>query len=454
MRWRLNTKGGCLLAVVGLMLTCPPDTDAKIDGISGAIATDGSGAKEFFFTARDGWIYGGDGLTIYTWGYSDNTGLNDMQYPGPTLIINQGDTVRVYLTNALPAVFMENVSIVFPGVGAVSASGGVAGPLTREAPPDGTTVVMYQFTAADAGTYHYHSGTRPDLQVEMGLVGAIVVRPTGFDHMMPTVYGDDASAYDREFLFLLTEMDLTIHQLMEFWPWGLPLPVDTTTFSPVYWFINGRNAPDTMLDAWPGTPWFTNQPYNCMPRMHPGEKVLLRIIGGGRDGHPFHPHGNNVTVIGRDGRPLNNLAYSDFTVGCFPGQTYDAIFEWSGKGLGWDIYGTGPGYEHVCTDTDGDDFDDVTSEYCPDHGKEFPVLLPDNKALTVGAMYSGSPFLGAMGALPPGEGSLNMFGGFTYMWHSHNEKEMVNNDIFPGGLMTMLIIESPAVPIDEGMPMP
>ena len=27
------------------------------------------------------------------------------------------------------------------------------------------------------------------------------------------------------------------------------------------------------------------------------------------------------------------------------------------------------------------------------------------------------------------------------MWHSHNEKELVNNDIFPGGLMTMLIVE-------------
>ena len=24
------------------------------------------------------------------------------------------------------------------------------------------------------------------------------------------------------------------------------------------------------------------------------------------------------------------------------------------------------------------------------------------------------------------------------MWHSHTEKEMTNNDIFPGGMMTML----------------
>jgi hypothetical protein len=33
------------------------------------------------------------------------------------------------------------------------------------------------------------------------------------------------------------------------------------------------------------------------------------------------------------------------------------------------------------------------------------------------------------------------------MWHSHNEREIVNNDIFPGGMMSMLIIEPPGVTI-------
>jgi hypothetical protein len=64
--------------------------------------------------------------------------------------------------------------------------------------------------------------------------------------------------------------------------------------------------------------------------------------------------------------------------------------------------------------------------------------------------WSGSPFLGAMGSLPPGEGGFNVTAGYFYMWHSHKEKEMVNNDIFPGGMMTMLIIEPPGVPIDGG----
>jgi FtsP/CotA-like multicopper oxidase with cupredoxin domain len=45
--------------------------------------------------------------------------------------------------------------------------------------------------------------------------------------------------------------------------------------------------------------------------------------------------------------------------------------------------------------------------------------------------------------LPPGQGGLNPSAGYTYMWHSHTEKEITNFDVFPGGMMTMLIVEAP-----------
>ena len=69
--------------------------------------------------------------------------------------------------------------------------------------------------------------------------------------------------------------------------------------------------------------------------------------------------------------------------------------------------------------------------------------------LTLGGFYSGSPFMGTLSSLPPGQGGLNPNGGFTFMWHSHTEKEMTNYDIFPGGMMTMLIIEPPGAPVME-----
>lgn len=420
-----------LMALSVALVTCfgLPKANAVIDGLTGT---------EFDLTAKVGPIYTGEGDAYLMWGYANDDG--QMQYPGPTLIVNEGDTITVHLRNELtikPPASPPPVSIVFPGQTGVTASGGSAGLLTSEAAPGGTDVVTYTFTASQPGTYMYHSGTSPELQIEMGLVGALIVRPAGFDPASPRAYGHADSEYTHEYLFLETEMDDDIHRAVER---GRMNQVDLTTYFPVYWFINGRNAPDTMLSA--GIPWLPNQPYNCMPRMHPGEKLLLRIISAGRDAHPFHPHGNNASVIARDGRLLQSepgagadLRVSDFTFPVTPGGTIDAVFEWTGAGLGWDIYGHAP----------GDPME--PGEYAPDHGKPFPITLPSPQELTFGGMWSGSPFLGASGALPPGEGGDNPNAGYTYMWHSHAEKEMTNNDIFPGGLMTMLIIEPPGVPI-------
>jgi hypothetical protein len=293
----------------------------------------------------------------------------------------------------------------------------------------------------------------------MGLFGALVVRPaTG---ATTQAYGHPATAYDREYLLVLSEMDPGVHDQVAR---GIANP-KTSDYFAVNWFINGRNAPDTMLPD--GVAWLPTQPYGAMVMMHPGERILVRLINAGRDLHPFHTHGNNVTVIARDGRLLESapgagpdLAYSDFTVKAVPGATYDALFEWTGKGLGWDIYGTLPGREHTCNGvtvadanpsapgagcTDPNDpatcFDPMTREWCPDHGKPLPVTLPGNQDLAIGGMYSGSPFLGAFGSLPPTQVTVNPNGGFFYMWHSHREKELTNFDIFPGGMMTMLVVD-------------
>ena len=350
------------------------------------------------------------------WGYGVTGHPNGMQYPGPTLLVNQGAEVVITLRNALPVA----VSMVFPGQGKVqaasisgTASGGL---LALEADPG--AVIEYRFTAAQPGTYLYHSGTRPELQVEMGLVGAIIVRPSGFDPVSSRrAYAHPGSAYDHEYLFLLTEMDPAVHALVEF---GAFSWLDNTRRRPVLWFINGRNAPDTMLMD--GVAWMPHQPYSCMPRAHPGEKVLMRIVGAGADLHPFHHHGNFATLVARDGRVLESapgagapgfpdLATTDFTQQVIPGSTMDAIFDWTGKGLGWDIYGHAP------------DAPLAPHEYAPDHGKPIPVNLPELQDLTFGGHWSGSPFLGQFGPLPPGQGGLNPNAGLFFMWHSHLERD-------------------------------
>jgi hypothetical protein len=144
-----------------------------------------------------------------------------------------------------------------------------------------------------------------------------------------------------------------------------------------------------------------------------------------------------------------------FTIASIPGTTTDAIWEWTGKDLNWDMYGHSDIDGLTCVDADdGSDGYNVSgtaplNEWCPDHEKEIPVTLPSFNNLAFGGFYSGSPFLGDLGSLPPGEGGLNPGAGFAFMWHSHTERELVNNDVFPGGLMTMMIVEAPTVGIVE-----
>src|SRR5215831_18965900 len=112
--------------------------------------------------------------SIFMWSYAnqDTPDNSHFQTPGPVLCVTQGETVVVNLTNTLP----EPASIVFPGQTGVTATGGSAGLFTTEVAAGGGTV-SYRFTAGDPGTYLYQSGSDQAKQVEMGLYGALIVRP-------------------------------------------------------------------------------------------------------------------------------------------------------------------------------------------------------------------------------------------------------------------------------------
>jgi FtsP/CotA-like multicopper oxidase with cupredoxin domain len=206
---------GLLTATWFVVMATAGPALAKIDGIAGASSTGSSGQiiKTFNLAATDASIVTNDGNTIYAWGYAD-AGTGTMQYPGPVLIVNQGDTVTINLTNTLPV----PVSLVFPGQQNVQATGGTPGLLTQEVAA-GTTAapsgpVTYSFVANQPGTFFYHSGTQISLQKDMGLIGAMVVRPTGFDAASAAnrkAYGQAGTQFDREFLILLSDMDAAMH---------------------------------------------------------------------------------------------------------------------------------------------------------------------------------------------------------------------------------------------------
>jgi FtsP/CotA-like multicopper oxidase with cupredoxin domain len=523
---------------------------AAVPGISGETA---AGVSSFDLVAAAGNITQPDGATIYSWGYgcatapagfvptaiSGSCPLGQMQLPGPTLVVHKGDTVTVTLHNNLPAA-AGNTSILFPGF-KVTTAGGSAGLLTQEAcsskqgascTTSAASTVTYTFTADLEGTHSYYSGTQGDLQVEMGLYGALIVLPSTTTatnikgcatsavrdaqsiirdptpgalapknfRLADAAYDHASACYDREYLFQTSEMDPRIHQqalaqsqapanLNCKLPTGC-MSVETEPYHAAYFLLNGRSMPDDMDPNY--APQYPNQPYNSNPHMHPGEVTLVRIIGQGRMQHPFHEHANHVRVLARDGHLLLNAGKNLsgpllFTTTTSPGQAIDALFEFTGKNLNWDVYGHGDGIAasggdvditNPATQCDANGYFTTKPsannfyEWCADHKKALeskpfgnvgnggPVTLPDPNILVNGAWYSGSPYLGpdatgrAAGATPiPPFGTIandpGSEAGFAFMWHSHNEREITTNNIFPGGLMTMMLVDPWVYLIDE-----
>ena len=517
-----------LVVAVAMLLTAT--AHAAAPGITGTV---------FNLAASPAYLTQPDGGLVYSWGYGcasapaggflpkpggvdmANANCPLMQIPGPTMIVNAGTTVTVNLTNNLPAA-AGNTSILFPGF-AVATTGGVSGLLTQEAAPGTTVTYTLTIPATAGGTHSYYSGTQGDLQVEMGLYGAIIVIPSTIPaacdsgvhasnvtaqatwsesdfRLAHAAYNHAGACYDREYLFQFSEMDPAIHRNAEeqvlaltscvAGAAGCSLSVPTEPYHPAYFLINGRSMPDLMESNY--APQFGHQPYNGDPHMHPGELTLLRIIGQGRWQHPFHEHGNHVRILGRDGNLI--LSASDpnslagpllFTTTTTPGVAMDGIFYWTGKGLNWDAYGHetvsasgDPNATLPCiADANGYNTGAPTAinyfEWCADHNKPLeaaptgdvagggPATLPDPNILTNGAWYGGSPYLGpdatirrvfSTGTTPPSGTVVNppsSEAGFAFMWHSHNEREITTNNIFPGGMMMMMLVDSREFVIDE-----
>lgn len=353
-----------------------------------------------------------DANTIYMWSFANAETGAVFQVPSPVLCVTEGDVVSITLTNTLS----EPVSIVFPGQSQVTAVGGTPGLFAAEASPGGS--VTYTFVASQPGTYLYESGTNQHKQVQMGLYGALVVRPL----LGPSfAYNDVETEFnpDREFLLLLHDIDPHLH-----WAVERGQPFDIGTMDDRYWTINGRAFPDTALDNF--DPMLPNQPYGAMVRIQPTDPVmnplpaLVRYANAGLVNHPFHPHGNNMLVIGRDGRRLRSggvdVSWQSFTTTAGAGQTFEFFAAWH------DVEGWDPA------------------------SNPLPVELPQlPNVVFMGGMtsYSGSPYLGHKGELPPGVTSHNVCGEYNFVWHSHALPEIQNFNEGMGGLTTVWRIEPP-----------
>jgi hypothetical protein len=398
------------LPAAALLVAFAPSAQAQAPAIprQGIVCTNGT---TFDLTATPGYIETPDGNSVLMWSYAPTGG--QFQSPGPVLCVNQGDSVTVHLHNALT----EPVSMVFPGQLGVGGSG-TAGLLADEAPAGGDAT--YTFTASQPGTYIYESGSDPSKQIEMGLYGALIVRPAGH----PDYAYDAATRFDpqREYLVLLSDIDPDLHHAVE-----TGGAYDFNQLHNRYFAINGRQFPDTLQDN--GVSWLPGQPYGSLVRVKPYNATsnplpaLIRMANVGTVNHPFHPHGNHIKEVAQDGRALRTPGGGDassehFAATIGSGQTEDYLFSWKDQDS-WN-----PG------------------------SNPFPasVASPDYRNLSFkngNTWSSGSAYLGSKGTLPVGTVSQNICGEWYLPWHSHALNEFTNYDAGFGGMATLLRVDPP-----------
>jgi len=235
------------------------------------------GVKVFQLVAEEVEHEFAPGLKARCWGYNGRV-------HGPTIEAVEGDRVRVYVTNKLPA----PTTVHWHGVFLPNGMDGVGGLTQRSIPPGET--FKYEWTFRQHGTLMYHSHHDEMTQMALGLMGMIVVHPR-----RPSA----GYRVDRDYVLLLSE-----------------------------WFIKpGTRRPDPtkMSDfnlltmnakAFPAT-----TPLVCKR----GDRVRIRFGNlSAMDHHPIHLHGHYFKVVATDGGPLPLSAqYPESTVLVPVGSTRD-----------------------------------------------------------------------------------------------------------------------------------
>ena len=422
---RLNPRRLVVGMAVVALLAAAVVTSPRAAGAatSEGLLCDTNVQQSFSLTARDGYVSTPDGNSIYMWSYSNST--RGFQLPGPTLCVTSGQPVTVILHNTLP----EATSIVFPGQSGVKANGNPAQPqldtggslisLVQSAAAT-TGSVTYTFTAGSPGTYLYESGTDVNKQVQMGMYGALVVRPAGHPSQVNDRV-DSAFNPTTEYVFLLSEVDPGLHLAVE-----RSQPVDWPAFHPRYYMINGRSMPDTLAPN--GASWLPGQPYGALVHIRPYDAAsnplpaVIRYLNAGTVNYPFHPHGSDERVINKDGQALQgptgqDLSYQKYDLNVQPGQTVDALMDWR----------------------DVEHWDALTNP--------IPTQIPaitDQLLVGTDTWFSESPYLGTKNALPPTITSNNQCGEYYHIAHSHALQQATNYGATFGGMMTVFRIDPPA----------
>jgi FtsP/CotA-like multicopper oxidase with cupredoxin domain len=214
--------------------------------------------------------------------------------PGPTLRVRQGERLRVDVVNDLP----EATTVHWHGLRLPNAMDGVPH-LTQPPIAAGGGRFTYEFACPDAGTYWYHPHLRGNVQVEMGLAGALIVEEP------------ERLAVDRDVLWVLDDWRmLRDGQVAQDFASMRDATHDGRIGNTVT--INGALPDEFALEA--------------------GERIRLRLLNVANArifALRFAAH--TPTVIAQDGMPCEPYVPEGGRIVLGPGMRADVILDGTGK---------------------------------------------------------------------------------------------------------------------------
>ena len=237
------------------------------------------------------------GTAIPMWGYAlctgSGVGCGAATVPGPALTVPVGDSVlTVHLTNNLPA----PTSLVINGLikpmtpvwndGSTGPRGASLTKRVRSFDVEAAATsgqATYTWPNAAPGTYLYQSGTHPQVQVQMGLYGAVTKDASATEAYPGVVYNNQAT-------LLYSEIDPALHTAVGGTTptYGTAAgPTSTFDYQPKYFLINGKVYPNDPIVELTGSPGTT----------------LLRFLNAGLTTHVPMIDGTYWTLVAEDGKP-------------------------------------------------------------------------------------------------------------------------------------------------------
>lgn len=367
--WALMVGLAIALAVIAplppahaaVVIQCPDDTDG--------VDTDGDGIVDndnvcFHVGAGDGFTTMADGTELYTFGFSDLTGVAagdaimagmlQATFPAPTLVVREGQKLYLTLTNVgmimrpdLPDPHtihfhgFPQAASIFDGVPDASISVNMGSSFT------------YFYNLVAPGTFMWHCHVEATEHMQMGMLGTIYVQPmqnqladatdlSGFTHHTGYQYayndGDGSTYYDVDFPLQLSGFDPDFHNANEIiQPLPFALMVDR------YPMINGRGYPDTVNPAALSngqTPSVESRPMSSLIEAAQGKKILLRLSSLSTTRfHTITSLGIPMRVVGQGGSILRgptgqDLSYTTTSVTLGGGEAKDVILDTAGLNVG------------------------------------------------------------------------------------------------------------------------